>query len=161
MIRPATKCRLVAKPLSTRSIFMSCRCQEKFSGACAVGGTTSSSRVLNSVCRKAFPSPRCLSGKSGVQLCSEKYFTSLRAKITSMDHPSRPVRGAARDRHGRGAGCDGCDGVKRRMMPDCIRRSRVVLTPRRWRQVGEDACRVSLIMVARKPGHQGEPEVSR
>src|SRR5262249_36059752 len=41
------------------------------------------------------------------------------------------------------------------------RRSRVVLTPRRWRQVGEDTFRVSLAMVARKPGHQEEHEGNR
>src|ERR1700761_593329 len=39
------------------------------------------------------------------------------------------------------------------------RRSRVVLTPRRWRQVA--ARKFAAAMVARKPGHQGEPEVSR
>jgi hypothetical protein len=39
-----------------------------------------------------------------------------------------------------------------------VRRSRVVLTPRRWCQVGGNQ---PLMMVARKPGHQGEREVSR
>jgi hypothetical protein len=34
------------------------------------------------------------------------------------------------------------------------RQSRVVLTPRRWRQVGEK--QFSPAMVATKPGHQGE-----
>jgi hypothetical protein len=65
-------------------------------------------------------------------------------------------RGATRDRHGRGAGCGGrgCADNERRVIPPslklrrtgtkpveafgvdgCGRRSRVVLTPRRWRQV--------------------------
>src|ERR1700742_370705 len=39
------------------------------------------------------------------------------------------------------------------------RRSRVVLTPRRWRQVARNLFRVA--MVARKPGHQGEHDISR
>jgi hypothetical protein len=37
------------------------------------------------------------------------------------------------------------------------RRSRVVLTPRRWRQV---AWNIHAAMVARKPGHQGELGIS-
>jgi hypothetical protein len=54
---------------------------------------------------------------------------------------SRPLRGAYRDRHDTlGAGCDGCGGVRldgfRAGRERCrIRRSRVVLTPRRWCQV--------------------------
>jgi hypothetical protein len=42
-----------------------------------------------------------------------------------------------------------------------VRRSRVVLTPRRWRQVGEDACRVLLMTVATKPGHREKHEGNR
>src|SRR5216683_4168378 len=38
------------------------------------------------------------------------------------------------------------------------RRSRVVLTPRRWRQVARNVCGAT---VARKPVHRGEREVSR
>jgi hypothetical protein len=51
----------------------------------------------------------------------------------------------------------------------CVRRSRVVLTPRRWRQVG--GCYVGptglrhnvspLMTVAKEPGHRGELEVNR
>jgi len=41
----------------------------------------------------------------------------------------------------------------------CGRRSRVVLAPRRWRQVREKQ-NFSGMMVARKPGHQGERGVS-
>jgi hypothetical protein len=38
----------------------------------------------------------------------------------------------------------------------CGRRSRVVLMPRRWHQVGEK--QFSLATVANKPGHRGERE---
>ncbi|SHG09142.1 hypothetical protein SAMN05444169_0482 [Bradyrhizobium erythrophlei] len=41
----------------------------------------------------------------------------------------------------------------------CGRRSRVVLTPRRWRQVSQ--VQICGATVARKPGHRGEREVSR
>jgi hypothetical protein len=41
----------------------------------------------------------------------------------------------------------------------CGRRSRVVLTPRRWRQVCER--QLSQATVARKPGHRGERDISR
>jgi hypothetical protein len=37
----------------------------------------------------------------------------------------------------------------------------VVLTPRRWRQVREDAFRVSRATVAKEPGHWGEHEGNR
>jgi len=47
---------------------------------------------------------------------------------------SRPTRGAYRDRHERGAGCGGRGGAADERHPSG-RRSRVVLTPRRWRQV--------------------------
>ena len=66
--------------------------------------------------------------------------------------PSHPTRGAYHDRHGRGVECGGRGSVLRatglqgglRSVSDqqraderccCVRRSRVVLTPRRWRQV--------------------------
>src|ERR1700760_1710999 len=55
-------------------------------------------------------------------------------------------------------GCGGREGAldeKRRRG----RRSRVVLTPRRWRQVS--GASFPGAMVARKPGHQGDHEVSR
>jgi hypothetical protein len=45
-----------------------------------------------------------------------------------------------------------------------VRRSRVVLTPRCWRQVGDDAWHIigiTLAMVTKKPGRQGEHEGSR
>jgi hypothetical protein len=47
-----------------------------------------------------------------------------------------PHRGAARDRHERGAGCGGREAAPKTRAHPCGRRSRVVLTPRRWRQVG-------------------------
>jgi len=42
----------------------------------------------------------------------------------------------------------------------CVRRSRVVLTPRRWRQVFG---KLTLLRatVTKKPGHRGEREISR
>jgi hypothetical protein len=46
-----------------------------------------------------------------------------------------PNGGAFRDRHRRGAGCGGRGGAFDEQR-QCGRRSRVVLTPRRWRQVG-------------------------
>ena len=42
-----------------------------------------------------------------VQSCLQKHFRSSPKQITSLVAPSRPTRGAARDRHERGAGCDG------------------------------------------------------
>ena len=75
--------------------------------------------------------------------------------------------------HGRretlGAGCGGRGSVVMRLVRvderhGCVRRSRVVLTPRRWRQVGDDAwiiLGITLAMVANKPGHQGEHDISR
>jgi len=41
------------------------------------------------------------------------------------------------------------------------RRSRVVLTSRRWRQVGDDALRIAPAMVTRKPDRQREHEGNR
>jgi hypothetical protein len=70
-------------------------------------------------------------------------------------HPG-PHRGAFRDRHGRrardavDAACQKTNDVARG------RRSRVVLTPRRWRQ---EASFLGAT-VANKPGHRGEREVT-
>jgi hypothetical protein len=64
----------------------------------------------------------------------------LRGLVETAIHQAHPVpiRGAFRDRHGRGMGCGGRDGAfdERRQSG---RRSRMVLTPRRWRQVCEMA----------------------
>ena len=70
---------------------------------------------------------------------SQKYSASLFTQITCVSLPSRPTRGAARDRHGRGTGCGGRGRCQKTNDIACGRRSRVVLTPRRWRQVGDDA----------------------
>ena len=74
-------------------------------------------------------------------------------QIISRTFASHPTIGAYRDRHGRGAGCGGrgsvlrADGIAGRVTEPVsdqqhaderccsVRRSRVVLTPRRWRQV--------------------------
>ncbi len=45
--------------------------------------------------------------------------------------------------------------------PFRVRQSRVVLAPRRWRQVGVDVSQSTPMMGARKPGPQGEPGISR
>ena len=58
-----------------------------------------------------------------------------------------PPRGVC-DRHGRGAGCGGREERSRRERFCCGRRSRVVLMPRRWRQVRGKDPRVT---VAKKP----------
>jgi hypothetical protein len=84
----------------------------------------------------------------------EKIFLFFRNQIRCTSSPSRPTEGRSRDRHGRGAGCGGRGSVWRAIVvagrvdearerpqgaltrdADCGRRSRVVLTPRRWRQV--------------------------
>jgi hypothetical protein len=48
-----------------------------------------------------------------VQSCLQKYFCSRLTQIKSISPPSRPKQGAYRDRHGRGAGCDGRGSVRR------------------------------------------------
>jgi hypothetical protein len=93
---------------------------------------------------------------------------------------SHPTRGAYHDRHGRGEGCGGRGSVLRatgsqggffesvsgqqRADERCcrVRRSRVVLTPRRWRQVrGVKSAQPGLdktypqATVAKEPGHRG------
>jgi hypothetical protein len=68
-----------------------------------------------------------------------------------------PLRGAARDRHGRGAGCDGRGGCRRR---GCPRRT--------VKSYGPDASAVGVKLggaiceatVSTKPDHRGEYEVS-
>ncbi len=70
-----------------------------------------------------------------------------------------PLRGAFRDRHGRrrrdAVDAHGANDERRRGG----RRSRVVLTPRRWCQVG--GRRFRQMTVANKPGHRGEHEGNR
>src|SRR6266850_6425968 len=84
-------------------------------------------------------------------------------KSMALVSPTRPTRGAFRDRHDAlgGAVMDAsasgafCVGRKRRS----VRRSRVVLAPRRWRQALREVFRK--VTVANKPAHRGEHEVSR
>src|ERR1700730_15125761 len=72
-------------------------------------------------------------------------------------HPV-PARGAYRDRHGRWVR-DAMDAVTRKTSEvTCGRQNRVVLTPRRWRQVGGDDPQAT---VAKEPGHRGEHEGNR
>ena len=131
-------------------------------------------------------------GYSGV-ICPMGYFVSS-ARVKNISLPrlvETPLwiptvsshRGAYRDRHGRGAGCGGRGSVLRatrsqggsmRPVSDqqraderccSVRRSRVVLTPRRWRQVrgvksaqpGLDKT-YPLTTVAKEPGHKSTKE---
>src|ERR1700694_3247199 len=48
-----------------------------------------------------------------VQSCLKKYFCSGLTQITSISPAVSSPRGAYRDRHGRGAGCDGRGSAKR------------------------------------------------
>src|SRR6201996_4570891 len=93
-----------------------------------------------------------------VQPSREKFSTFLSPQISCLSLASRPSRGALAIVTKRGTGCDGrgCAFDEGR---GGGRRSRVVLTPRRWRQVS--GANFPGAMVARKPGHQGEHEVSR
>jgi hypothetical protein len=101
--------------------------------------------------------------------------------------PSHPTRGAYRDRHGRGVRMrwtrqrfarDGVAGRVERLVSDhqraderccSVGRSRVVLTPRRWRQVhgcyvGPTGLRHNVspwTTVTNKRGHRGELEGNR
>src|SRR6266581_3450392 len=121
-----------------------------------------------------------------VQCLLQKYIRFHRPQITSRTFRIPPTQGAYRDRHGRGAGCGGRGSVLRakwlqggfyesvsgqqRVDERCcsVRRSRVVLTPRRWRQVrgvasaqpGLDKT-YPLMTVANKPGRRGEHEGNR
>ena len=65
---------------------------------------------------------------------AKKYFCFSEMQISLYPSPSRPTRGAFRDRHGRGAGMRWTRLALMTRAPGG-RRSRVVLTPRRWRQV--------------------------
>jgi hypothetical protein len=70
-----------------------------------------------------------------VQPLSQKYSCFVLTQITCISITVPPHRGAYRDRHGRGAGCGGRGGAidEQRLSG---RPNRVVLTPRRWCQVG-------------------------
>ena len=85
-------------------------------------------------------------------------------------HPV-PVRGAYHDRHERGAGSGGRGGADNERH-GCVRRSRVVLTPRCWRQAlkrltlrrsdgGKRAVRRGDHVISRKATAQGKSDVLR
>ena len=82
----------------------------------------------------------------------QKYSASRLTQINCITLAVHPTRGAYRDRHGRGAGCDGRERRLRRQRFACGRRSRVVLTPRRWRQVGSQDAADDGDKKARSPG---------
>jgi hypothetical protein len=131
--------------------------------------------------------PDGLSAGFPVQPFPQKYSTSRapQIKTISIDVPAH--RGAFRDRHKRWAGMrwtrqrfarDGIAGQVERLVSDqqraderccSVRRSRVVLTPRRWRQVrgcyvGPTGLRHNVspwTTVAKEPGHRGEREGNR
>ncbi len=67
--------------------------------------------------------PLLSSGKSALSLC-----------------PSHPARGADRDRHDTRCGMRWTRTAAADERHRCVRRSRVVPTPRRWRQVGRRPC---------------------
>src|SRR6266849_6420769 len=116
----------------------------------------------------------------------QKYFASPVGQIISTNsrHPT-PPEGRISIVTDAGCGCGGRGSVLRatglqgglRSVSDqqhaderccCVRRSRVVLTPRRWRQVrGVASAQPGLdktypwTTVANKPGHRGEHEISR
>ena len=66
--------------------------------------------------------------------------------------PSRFTRGVSRSSRTSGAGCDGRFSVRQTSAPESGRRSRVVLTPRRWRQVARNDPRGDGGNKARSPG---------
>src|SRR6185437_2783088 len=83
--------------------------------------------------------PKAPQADLGCPDCRLKTFRFSPAANQSLLPLSRAhKRGVSRSSRTLGAGCDERGDVTRRMtLP--VRRSRVVLTPRRWRQVGDDA----------------------
>src|SRR5665213_1713972 len=63
------------------------------------------------------------------------YFCFSAIQITPICSPSRPTKGAFRDRHKRGTGCDGRWQALLTRAFSCGRPRRVVPAPRRWCQV--------------------------
>jgi hypothetical protein len=86
-----------------------------------------------------------------VQPHLQKYFRFHLTQISSLSRAVLSPRGAARDRHGRGTGCGGRGGLQTNALARG-RRSRVVLTPRRWRQVWRSDPRDDGGKRARSPG---------
>jgi hypothetical protein len=83
----------------------------------------------------------------------QKYSCSLLTQITSIS-PAIPAhtQGAFRDRHGRRAGMRWTRAALLTRALICGRRSRVVLTPRRWRQASQKYLRGDGGKKARSPG---------
>src|ERR1700734_71407 len=96
-----------------------------------------------------------------VQSPWQKYSGSLLTQITSppLAIPAH-TQGAFRDRHERKVGMRWTRAALLTRALICGRRSRVVLTPRRWRQVLEKQSFLGA-RVATKPGHPGEREGNR
>jgi|GEM_PF-5932963 len=104
--------------------------------------------------------PNQINAESTVQSIAQKYFSYSVGQI-SFRTPPRPVpdeRGAWPIVTSVGRGMRWTLVARQTNARTSGRRSRVVLTPRRWRQVGGDD---PPAMVARKPGHQGEREGNR
>jgi hypothetical protein len=96
-----------------------------------------------------------------VQSAPQKHSAFHSSQITGLC-PAIPFhpRGVSRSSRTLGCGIRWTQWRTRTNGAGCGRRSRVVLTPRRWRLSSWEAS-FSGAMVARKPGHQGELGVSR
>jgi hypothetical protein len=95
---------------------------------------------------------------SPVQSLREKYFAGAVGQITGTGSRVYSTEGRA---HVTNAGWDAVDANGARdVRAERGRQSRVVLTPRRWRQVPGKRS-FSGATVARKPGHRGELGISR
>jgi hypothetical protein len=98
------------------------------------------------------------SGKIKVQPLDEKYSDFPKPQINSITLASRSTGGAARDRHGRGTGCDG----RGRAFDEW----RVMRTAK---SCGPDASTlafksveaISLMTVTKEPDHRGDHEGNR
>jgi hypothetical protein len=100
---------------------------------------------------------RCLD--TSVQPLVKKYSDFQKCQISPILSPSRAhKRGASRSSRTLGAGCGG-RGSAADERHGCGRRSRVVLTPRRWRSSRREI--FPPVTVTKKPDHRGEREVSR
>jgi hypothetical protein len=92
--------------------------------------------TLRATVERSTDLPDGLFGGLPVQPLSQKYSCSLLTQITFISAPSRPTqRGVSRSSRARG-GMRWTQAVSLTNDTGCGRRSRVVLTPRRWRQAG-------------------------
>jgi hypothetical protein len=112
--------------------------------------------------RRSLHTPKPLDGQISKKLSSpvvKNNPLSLSGK-SSLQARSVPTRQEGRHAIVTAAGRDAVDADDATdESTGCGRRSRVVLTPRRWRQVGER--QLSPMTVANKPGHRGEHEGNR